>query len=163
MAEEVEDELDALHRVLEVVFDDPGLSRLRRERPRHPAVATWDLIDSLRTGPGIDYEDELPGLRRLAFLTLDRMTWFSTSGGTSPGISSITDEAWRQIRRRVVDETQYFDVLAELYTWGYLSKAHTVDLTQVEACADLLVRGVTETAAEVKRIRFGTAPSRIKR
>lgn len=160
----ITDELAQQLRMLDLLFQDAGLVLLRHRSPRHPAVVMYDLLRGLEgDSSGVAYESHDLVAQALARMMLDRSTW-------APGVinsdfleRAVPDSASRvMIRSRIIDQTQYGDVMAELYCWGWMrSNGWTADLVEDEGAPDITVLAPHATYAEVKHIQVGTNAARI--
>src|ERR1700758_4716698 len=59
--------------MLEFLFDDPGLTKLRRKVTAHPAVSRFDAIKSFLVEPNLQYPNENDLALEIGSLLLDRM------------------------------------------------------------------------------------------
>ena len=164
--ESIQDEARIQAQVLERMFDDPNLVGLRSRHPRHPAVDRFDLLtDLVSSTGGFPWENGSQMAGAIATMLIDRSTWASNTDSTDYW-SFITDESVRnQIRRRIWNPQQFGDVLAELFCFGWLmTEGFSTLLVGKEGLPDLMLQLNTgDLWAEVKRIRLGTQPTRVRK
>ena len=160
------DELGTQVRILEALFDDPGLARLRRRSPNHPAVRRLDHLERLRTAAPIPAGQELDPILSMAIMQMDRSTWASEPTSTSYWEQVIPDPAQRlQVARRIPSADQFDDVLSELFFWGWLrDQGLGADLREEEGLPDIRISlAASETWAEIKRLHAGTPATSVRR
>ena len=71
---EIRTELDAQIDLLAAMFDDAGLSALRRRLPSHPAVTRYDALVALRDS-SVSPDNEHGLIKEVAWALMDRRTW----------------------------------------------------------------------------------------
>lgn len=150
---------------LEIMFDDQGLSQLRRSRPAHPAVRRFDaLLQLLREGGRI-----VPEQVNLAVESLrewiDTDTWYPASPGPTLWDFIVDDNTRTSTIARLSDADGFPDVVAELFYCGWLrGQGLNADRIEEGGRTDIAVeRGTaTEIRVEVKRIHRGTNPENVR-
>lgn len=160
------DELAIQVRIFEAMFNDPGLARLRRRLPHHPAVRRLDHLELLRTGEPIPAGNELDPILSMAIMQMDRSTWASEPTSTPYWEHLVPDPAQRlQVAKRIGDPDQFEDVLSELFFWGWLrDKGLDADLREDEGMPDIRITlPAKQTWAEVKRLHAGTPATSARR
>jgi hypothetical protein len=160
-----EEELQTQADVLQSMFDDPGLTRLRSRAPSHPAVWRYDSITRLLRQKGqwaSEEEDDLFGA--LAAMVFDRTTWAFLQEQDDFWAFLSNADARRKVQSRIRNPTTFDDVLAELFIAGWLrSKGVAAELLEKEGFPDLELEWDHRPSwAEVKRIRVGTSVARIQ-
>jgi hypothetical protein len=149
-------------KLLESMFEDPGLGSLRARSPAHPAVARFDLLAALLRGRVVTWPNEHEAAEALARQVLDVSSWV---GKRAP------DDVWapldadtqRWTVEMLKDAGQFEDVMTELFTWGWLERdgfdAHRVNQ---EGESDIVIdQEAVRWRVEVKRIHMGTSSSRV--
>lgn len=146
-------------RVLESLFQDSGLLRLRARCPSHPAVRRFDLLQEWHRRNGrAAYEHTIATMLAVSSMAIDRSTWVSLERDGDV-LGQLADEPRKKIRTRIEDSEDFGDMMAELFVWGWLnSHGHNAELLEAEG-PDLHIHDPVETWAEVKHIRLGTPAS----
>ncbi len=160
---EFETELASQDALLEAMFDDPGLARLRRRHPNHPAVRRHQRLLEGRNVSS-DEDVERRGVQDLAQGMLDRLTWGQEPEARPFWASIVADPRQaRQIERRISDPAQYDDTTLELFVWGALRYAGlAAELQERDGEPDSRLEDLRDTRwLEVKRIHLDTLPNRI--
>jgi hypothetical protein len=142
------------------MFDDAGLESLRRRFPRHPAVRHYDALVDLSNA--IQWPDEFESAAAVGTLGLDFSTW-----APRPPYDDFWDFVDADARAWTVGELrkpdQFEDVMAELFTWGWLrSESFNGRRVNEEGQSDLVIDlDATAWRCEVKRIHVGTPVTRV--
>ena len=160
---EFENELASQVALLEAMFNDPGLLRLRRRRPNHPAVRRHD---GLMEGRQVRFDEDAERRRvqDLAQGFVDRQTWAQNPGVRPFWGTTVPDpEQARQIERRIEDPAHYDDMTLELFVWGGLRYAGlAAELQERDGEPDIRLGSPPDARwVEVKRIHLGTLPTRV--
>lgn len=158
-------EIRAQMTALGSMFNDPGLDRLRRRSPAHPAVQRYERLAPMAERVSFDPADELATLLDVSSAMFDRHAWLVDAEGGDYWQIIPEEEARRVLRSRLADPAVFGDVVTELFFWGYLrGKGARVDLSAVTGMPDLRVgRNGTTVWADAKRIRAGTNPLRVRK
>jgi hypothetical protein len=161
---DIRTELTVQIELLVAMFDDPGLTALRRRSPNHPAVTRHDSLVALRdssTSP----ETEHSLIREVAGAFMDRTTWVPDPNARPFWEASVPDEAKRaQVLARIRHPEQFDDVMLELYVWGrFKAERFAASLQENEGEPDIRIAHPNgDVWAEVKRIHLGSAPGRAR-
>lgn len=160
----IHDHLRSHLKTLEEMFSDPELSRLRASSTAHPAVLQYDEVARYLAND-VYYPDDIDAARSVAASLLDRTIWIAPSAADYWSI--IPDPAARaKIKQRIVKPEQYHDTLAEVHYWSWLqSSGAKAELYEINSYPDIRASfssGV-DSWIEVKRIRLGTSPNRIRK
>ena len=153
--------------MLEDLFDDTGLSKLRVQAPEHPGIKRYDLATSYLTKRQIlQYPDESDMAVNIGSLVLDRLA--QTGGQLDEQLWEIVgdENARKQIRARLLDPSQFWIQLSVLNCWSLLrSKGLVAELIEATGFPDILVnRGQTnECWLEVKHIQPTTNPTHVRK
>jgi hypothetical protein len=165
-AEELDAELGQQLHLLEVLFQDPGLTELRRRAASHPAVGTFDLIRQLKESPGrIQCDDHDRIVATVGRLLIERWAWAPGKIETDL-LEELIPHAKRrgQIRSDLAIASKYGDIMAELYCLGWMRKRPwkaNLNDEDSESLPDINIEEPANASAEVKRIHVGTKVSRI--
>lgn len=162
---ELDEELSSQVALLEAMFDDPGLTALRRRHKDHPAVRRHDnLVAGRQTPPDEDLERQR--LQDLSQGFWDRETWAQKPAARPFWSSTVPEENQaRMVENRIEDPQQFEDTTLELFAWGALRIAGiAAELQESEGQPDIRLPGSPQVGwLEVKRIHVGTVPSRARR
>jgi hypothetical protein len=151
-------------RTLELLFDDPSLSKLRKRFPEHPAVSRYDLLARFVEGQvTLNYPNETDLVLGMGSSMLDVLSLPETPDEV---IARLAPEVLEQVRKRVNDPAQFWDQMVGLQCWSLLrSRGLSVDVVEREGLPDLRA-SVGEPSGsqwiEAKRIRLGTNPERVR-
>jgi hypothetical protein len=154
-------------KLLELLFNDCGLTSLRRRNVQHPAVQRYDQITAFLTQKtGLHYPDETVLVLEIGNLLLDGLTIGRTATAENV-LEAIDDpEVLRQLRKRVSDPQQFTDQMVAFTCWDLLrSNAVSAKLVEKDGLPDIRVSlaGHSDEWIEAKRIRMGTNPRNIRR
>lgn len=161
---EIRTELTVQIELLATMFNDPGLTALRRRNPGHPAVTRHDSLVALRdasTSP--DTEHLL--VTQLAGAFMDRTTWVPDPTVRPFWEASVPDDAQRvQVLARMLHPEQFDDVMLELYVWGrFKTENLAASLQENEGEPDIRIAHPNgEVWTEVKRIHLGSSQGRAR-
>ena len=161
---EIRSELDAQIDLLAAMFDDAGLSALRRRLPSHPAVTRYDALVALRDS-SVSPDTEHGLIKEVAWALMDRSTWAANPSVRPFWETSVPDEPQRvQVLARIRHPEQFDDVMLELYVWGrFRAENFAASLYEVEGQPDIrIAHSDGEVWTEVKRIHLGSAPGRAR-
>ncbi len=92
------------------------------------------------------------------------MAWIVPTG--EDPWAMLTDSSKCHVLARVQNPDQYNDTMAEVFYWSWIrSKGLNAELVELEGHPDIRIDAVdsTSTWVEVKRIRLGTSPARMRR
>jgi hypothetical protein len=148
--------------VLEALFTDPGLQSLRERGREHPAIRAHDALLSLIRGP-----------------KFDRLTWKSQAADIGAALLDSLEirevdpsstwyhvaepEALRQIRSRLASPDEFEDQFAVIRCWSLLhAKGAIARLVERAGFPDLHMEVPSDLWIEVKRLRLGTRPARVR-
>lgn len=150
-------------RTLELLFDDVDLTALRRRIPLHPAVIRYNTINAfLKKQQGLQYPDETSLVLEIGSLLLDGFALIEAGLDVT---RAMDPEVLRQLRARASDPEQFGDQMAALAFWGMLrSKGIGAEIVEREGLPDIFVPLAASNGqwVEVKRIRLGTRPRRVR-
>jgi len=158
--------------LLELLFDDSGLTSLRRHAPLHPAVKRYDAITAFITNKlEVRFEDADVVLQ-VGSMLLDGLAIDPTGLPLDPPVTADTvfkliedPEVFLQLRTRVSDTQQFTDQMTSLACWAMLRrKGFAAKLVERMGLPDILVPlvGKPNEWIEVKRIRMGSKPGRAR-
>jgi hypothetical protein len=149
-------------RVLEALFTDPGLQSLRQKGRDHPAIRAHDALLSLIRGAKFDsltWKSEAADVGVALLDSLDirevdpSSTWYLVA----------EPEALRQIRSRLASPDEFQDQFAVIRCWSLLhAKGAIAKLVERPGFPDLHVEVPSDLWIEVKRLRLGTRPARVR-
>jgi hypothetical protein len=110
-------ELESWLGLLDAMFDDPGLTRLRAKAPRHPAVRRYDRMTDLALGARLPLDIEHEIVLDVASMATDHLTWAGAGDAADYWRSLIGDEAKsRMVRGMIADGEQFADTLLSCTT-----------------------------------------------
>jgi len=162
----VSTELLLFLRMLEEMFSDPELTRLRSRWPNHPCVRRYDVIKQyVEDGRGLTFPLDEPLQIEMAEMIIDRSTW-----GAQPSDESfwhfIDDESVRTlIEARIRDPESYHDIIAEVFFWGWLrAEGVAATIIERESMPDLIIDADEQspTYAEVKHLHEITPANHVR-
>lgn len=150
---------------IEILFDDPGLSNLRKLSPRHPVIYEYDILKSF-VDEGLTplFPNEVALLIHMGNAVINNIVPNSLETKAEI-LEYIGDqEVWKHIRSRIINKDTFNDVLAQLIGKKLLSiNGLKVDLVEKEGLPDLSASTDVESfPSEVKSIRAGSSSTRIK-
>lgn len=151
-------------RILELMFDDPGLTDLRKGVPDHPAVQRVDQLSGFANAEQFDWDRGHELAEAVGSMLIDRSSWVGSFDQDDFWSLIEESKARKSCIGRIRDPHQFGDVLAELFYFGWLaSEGLTVQLSGAEGLPDLtIVADSGPVRAEVKRIRQGSGPERAR-
>jgi hypothetical protein len=152
--------------MLENLFDDAGLTKLRVQTPDHPALNRYDLAeDYLTKRQVLQYPDESHMALNIGNLVLDRLA--QTGVEAKQFWEVVGDEnTKKEIQARLLDPSQFWIQLSVLNCWSLLrSKGFVAELIEATGSPDILVnKGLkNETWVEVKHIQPTTNPTHVRK
>jgi hypothetical protein len=153
-------------RLLESLFEDPGIQSLRGRHPAHPAVKIYDAVSKYLDGlPQIAYESLQEIIPAVARLEMDLLTWGADGQYPSSLEDLIPDESARRvIASRLPDPSQYSHMMSEVFVWKLLRlRGWDVELLESDSHPDIRIKSPDQLWAEVKTISEGTPATRIPR
>jgi hypothetical protein len=150
-------------KVLEELFGDPGLEELRARRPAHPAVLRYDAMSTVKQG-GVRWPNDHERIIMAGVAALDSLD-VQESGAKAAWELMAEDETLRLIKTRLEPPENFFDQLAVIRCWALLSaQGVNARLIERDGLPDIRVElSSNDTWIEVKRIRVGTAATRVRR
>jgi hypothetical protein len=151
-------------RVLEALFDDPALARLRRKCADHPAVRNFDGLQDLVRGRRFDQFTWTSQAARIGVALLDTLDIQNVDPASTWELVA-EPEALRQIRSRLADPEEFQDQFAVIRCWSLLhGMGITARLVERPGCPDISVDAPSgSTWIEVKRCRLGTRVTRVRK
>lgn len=150
-------------KVLEALFDDPGLRRLRQRQPLHPAVLRYDAMSATRQGC-VRWPDDKDRITLAGVAALDALDM--RHADTKSAWDLVAEpEALRQIKTRLSVPEKFLDQFAVIRCWSMLSGLGIqARLVERDGFPDIRIDlGSDESWIEVKRIRLGTSFERVRR
>lgn len=146
--------------VLAAMFGDPGLKRLRRTKPAHPAVRQFETFEDLRAEEAALMPSQGGLVLDLLRSLLDYDLWASPQAADDFW-SFLPDDTTRRRTRAVIEHAEQFaDVIAELFFWSWLRRSgFDAERVEAEGISDIVIDlgDPREVRAEVKRLRTSTA------
>jgi hypothetical protein len=150
---------------LEEMFGDEGLSRLRSRSSRHPAVELYDLMLGIGSSGGMSrWPDEFESAAAVGTVGLDLSTW-APEPPYDDFWSFLDSDTRNWTLGALAQPDQFEDVMAELFTWGWL-RSEGFDARRVNdlGTSDIVLDETGEPwRCEVKRIHVGTPETRVAR
>lgn len=150
--------------VLEAMFANVGLANLARRSPGHPAVRRYHRIGEF-VKSGVTYPDEIEILREITGGLLDRTVWADAPNDGDYWAFIPDANAQERVRKAILDPEQFHDTIAEVFFWSWLQgQIQSAELVEEIGLPDIVVgRGSNgEVWAEVKRVRLGKNPKRVR-
>jgi hypothetical protein len=150
--------------MLEAMFDDPSLSRLRKRHPSHPAVKRIDaLVDLERRSGRVRWPDEYAAVHSLAAQHLDISTWADVSSTPNQIWAGFDERTMAHLNGALRQPSKFEDTMVELFVWGWLRQSGFVARREeLDGMSDISVEtSQGERRAEVKRIAYATSPDRV--
>jgi len=148
--------------VLEALFADPGLQCLRQKRPEHPAVRAHDALLSLIRGAKFDHLTWKSQATDVGAALLDSLDIHEVDPASTWCLVA-EPEALRQIRSRLASPDEFQDQFAVIRCWSLLhAKGASARLIERSGFPDLHVEVPCDLWIEVKRLRLGTPPARVR-
>ena len=159
----IEDFLVREIRALEVLFDDPGMRRLQKRFPKHPAVLRHEVMRRfLANELPLTYPNETTIVLSIGSIMLDIL-----SGDHAPEVltSQLGAEVLLQLRQRVADPNQFDDQMSALGCWSMLrSKGIEAHVVEADGLPDIRI-ALAESAThwiEAKRLRLGKQAKQVR-
>jgi hypothetical protein len=143
-------------RLLEVVFEDSDLAKLRARHPEHPAVKQYDRLVSL-SERGLLWPNDFESVNAFSTVGLDFLTW--TPQSPQADIWEVVGKGKSTVPM-LKSPSQYQDEMAELFVLGWLA-GQGVPSRRIDVVGkpDVLVN--EEWPIEVKRLHVGAGSNRI--
>lgn len=146
--------------ILDAMFSDPGLARLRTRFPLHPAVLRRDALDvffPLRPRP---YEELLAVATEVGTMAIDRIFWMSDPGAEDYWTFLSDPSAARRVRANLEDPKKFNETIVEVRTWAHLRHHRlSAELIEEDGLPDISInRGrADECWVEVKFVHRSTS------
>ncbi len=150
-------------KVLEELFGDPGLRELRARQPAHPAVLRYDALSAVRQG-AVRWPNDRERIIMAGVAILDSLD-VQESDARAAWDLVVESETLRLIKTRLEPPENFFDQLAVIRCWALLSAQRLdVKLIERDGLPDIRVElSSNDIWVEVKRIRVGTAATRVRK
>ena len=150
--------------LLESLFDDPGLARLRSSNATHPAIVRYEALLAVLEHRAMSWPGDIERIGQAGAAVLDVLD-FGVGEREGAWLKVAEPEALRQIRTRLDRADKFADQLAVVRCW-ILLREQGISAVLIERKGYPDIRAQVDNNdvwVEVKRIRVGTDASRVRK
>jgi hypothetical protein len=145
--------------ILDAMFDDPGLNRLRLKTSDHPAVRRRDTLAAMFPRRQRPYEELVMTLIELGAIEFDRF-WLPAPDAAEFWSFIPSAKAADRVRQNIANPKTFDETLAEVRTWDHLRRKGGLEAELIEEAGkpDIVVNRGTESEVwvEAKFVHFPT-------